>query len=49
MDYLAYLIARKDLADCPIIDETVPLLFGKKDKTTMSVTERRSALKRRNR
>jgi len=48
MDYLAYLIAQKDLAVRPIIDEIVPLLFGKKDKTSMSVAERRASSKRRN-
>lgn len=46
MDYLAYLIALKDLAVCPIIEEAVPLLFGKKGKSSMSVAERRAALKR---
>lgn len=47
MDYLAYLIALKDLADCPIVDKSLLLLFGAKDKTSMTVSERRAAKKGR--
>jgi len=46
MDYLAYLIALKDLADTPIVDESLLLMFGSKGKRSMSVAERRAALKR---
>lgn len=49
MDYLAYMVALKELADCPIVDKTLQLIFGRKDKSSLTVAERRNAKKGRNR
>lgn len=49
MDFLAYLIALKDLADTPSVDESLLLMFGGKKKGPMSIADRRAALKRKSR
>jgi hypothetical protein len=41
MDYLAYLLALKDLADCPIVDVTLLGMFGGKGKKGMSISDAR--------
>jgi hypothetical protein len=46
MDFLAYLIAIKDLADCPIVDESLLMMFGGKNNREMTVSERRAKRKR---
>jgi len=49
MDYLAYILAQKDLADCPIVDKSLLLMFGSKEKRSMSVSQRRAALRGKSR
>jgi len=46
MDFMAYLLAMKDMAECPIVDKSLLMMFGGKSKQTMSVSERRNATRR---
>jgi hypothetical protein len=41
MDYLSYKLALKDLAECPIVDETLLNMFGGKGKKGMSISDAR--------
>jgi hypothetical protein len=49
MDYLAYLLALKDLAECPIVDSTLLGMFGGKGTKEMSISAARRHYRKKGR